>query len=110
MIEKRIAELKKQIERHNYLYYVKDSPAITDFEYDALMSELKKLEEENPELITPDSPTQRIGGKPLEGFETLHTVPMESLNDVFSKPRWKASTTMLKNSSVKAPNMSWSRK
>ena len=45
MIEKRIAELKKQIERHNYLYYVKDSPAITDFEYDALMSELKKLEE-----------------------------------------------------------------
>lgn len=86
MIEKRIAELKKQIERHNYLYYVKDSPAITDFEYDALMSELKKLEEENPHLITPDSPTQRIGGKPLEGFETVtHTVPMESLNDVFSK-------------------------
>ncbi|MBQ8808448.1 MAG: NAD-dependent DNA ligase LigA [Clostridia bacterium] len=81
-----INELRELINYHNNLYYTMDEPEISDFEYDRLMSELKKMEAENPELITPDSPTQRIGGKILSGFETvIHTVQMQSLNDVFDK-------------------------
>ncbi|MGE5329864.1 MAG: NAD-dependent DNA ligase LigA [Deltaproteobacteria bacterium] len=84
-IEK-IKELKESINYHNHKYYVEDNPEITDFEYDTLMRNLKKLEEEHPDLITPDSPTQRVGGRPLEGFETIiHTVPMQSLADVFEE-------------------------
>ncbi|NLB80642.1 MAG: NAD-dependent DNA ligase LigA [Clostridiaceae bacterium] len=86
MPKEKISELKRQIELHNYNYYVRDNPTISDFEYDALMNELKQLEQANPHLITPDSPTQRIGGGPLEAFGTVtHAVVMESLNDVFSK-------------------------
>lgn len=81
-----IKKLREEINYHNYLYYVKDAPVISDYEYDLLMQKLKKLEEEHPELITPDSPTQRVGGEVLPFFETVvHTVKMESLNDVFSK-------------------------
>lgn len=81
-----IDELRDLINYHSNLYYTMDEPQISDFEYDKLMSQLKKMEEENPELITPDSPTQRIGGRILEGFdEVVHTVKMESLNDVFDK-------------------------
>ena len=81
-----IDELRKLIDYHSELYYTKDEPEIEDYEYDNLMNELKRMERENPELITPDSPTQRIGGKVLDGFETVnHTVPMQSLNDVFDK-------------------------
>ncbi len=81
-----IEELRELINYHSNLYYTKDEPEISDFEYDKLMSQLKAMEKENPELITPDSPTQRIGGKILEGFqEVTHTVQMQSLNDVFDR-------------------------
>jgi len=85
-IEKRILELRKIINYHDYKYYVEDNPEISDFEYDALYRELEELEALRPDLITPDSPTQRVGGKPLEGFEkVVHNVQMQSLSDVFSK-------------------------
>lgn len=85
-IEQRIMELRSRINYHNNKYYVQDNPEISDFEYDALMQELKKLESSNPEFITDDSPTQRVGGKPLEGFsQVVHSVQMQSLADVFSK-------------------------
>ncbi|MBE7033389.1 MAG: NAD-dependent DNA ligase LigA [Ruminococcaceae bacterium] len=81
-----IEELRELINYHSNLYYTLDEPEISDFEYDRLMSELKKMEAANPELITPDSPTQRIGGKILSGFEeVVHTVQMQSLNDVFDR-------------------------
>ncbi len=80
-----IIELRREIERHNYNYYVLDNPVIADFEYDELMRRLIALEEAHPELITPDSPTQRIGAEPLSEFKpVVHAVPLESLNDVFS--------------------------
>lgn len=81
-----INKLRELINYHSNLYYTMDTTEISDFEYDKLMSELKKMEQENPHLITPDSPTQRVGGKILEGFEPVrHTVRMESLNDLFSR-------------------------
>ncbi|RLF29509.1 MAG: DNA ligase (NAD(+)) LigA [Thermoplasmata archaeon] len=79
--KKRIEELRKEIRHHDYLYYVLNKPEISDAEYDRLMMELKKLEEQHPELITPDSPTQRVGAAPLEEFGTVrHTRPMLSLD------------------------------
>jgi len=85
-IKKRIEELRKEINFHNYRYYVLDDPVISDEEYDALMRELKRLEEQYPELITPDSPTQRVGAPPAEGFLPVeHSVPMLSLDDAFSE-------------------------
>ncbi|MDP8925525.1 MAG: NAD-dependent DNA ligase LigA [Actinomycetota bacterium] len=76
----RIEELREQIRYHNRRYYVEDAPEISDAEYDALYKELETLEGEHPELVTPDSPTQRVGGEPLEGFEQVrHAVPMLSL-------------------------------
>jgi len=84
-VQKKITELRRELERHNKLYYVYDAPEITDYEYDMLMQQLKALEEEHPELITPDSPTQRVGGTALSQFEQVtHQVPLESLTDVFS--------------------------
>ncbi len=82
----RIANLKREIERHNYNYYVLDQPTIADAEWDKLFHELKSLEEANPELATPDSPTQRVGAKPLEEFsEVSHRVPMLSLGNAFTE-------------------------
>jgi len=84
-IKKRIDWLRREIERHNYLYYVLDAPEITDEAYDALMHELLRLEEQYPEYITPDSPTQRIGAKPSDRFaQVSHSIPMLSLDDAFS--------------------------
>ncbi len=81
-----INELRNLINYHSKLYYTLDRTEISDFEYDKLMSELKRMEAEDPSLITPDSPTQRVGGKILEGFESVHhAVRMESLNDLFTK-------------------------
>jgi DNA ligase (NAD+) len=83
---KRIRELKKQIELHNHEYYVLDSPRISDADFDALMRELKTLEGRFADLVTPDSPTQRVGGTPLGGFTTVrHRVPMLSLSNMFSE-------------------------
>src|SRR3989338_2460493 len=84
-IEKEIEKLREEINFHNYRYYVLDSPVISDAEYDKLMRRLEGLEAKHPELITPDSPTQRVGAKPLEAFGTItHTIPMLSLNNAFS--------------------------
>ena len=83
--KKRVAQLTKEIRHHNELYYNQDSPEISDFEYDALTRELKAIEKEYPELITPDSPTQKVGGAALKLFSpVVHAVKMESLQDVFS--------------------------
>ncbi len=84
-IQKEIIALRRELEKHNRLYYVEDAPVISDFEYDMLMQKLKALEAEHPELITPDSPTQKVGGAALSKFEPVrHQVPLESLTDVFS--------------------------
>ena len=83
--QEEIQKLRKELEYHNKLYYVLDAPVISDYEYDMLMQRLKALEAEHPEWITPDSPTQRVGGKALSQFEPVqHQVPLESLTDVFS--------------------------
>jgi len=83
--KKRAAQLTKEIRHHNELYYNQDAPEISDFEYDALTRELKAIEKEYPELITPDSPTQKVGGVALKLFSPVsHAVKMESLQDVFS--------------------------
>lgn len=84
-IKQRIEWLRREIDRHNYLYYVLDSPEITDEAYDALMHELIRLEAQFPQYITPDSPTQRVGAKPSERFNQItHSIPMLSLDDAFS--------------------------
>ncbi len=81
-----IERLRERIAYHDYRYYVLDDPEIPDAEYDRLMRRLQQLEAWYPQLVTPDSPTQRIGGEPLEGFETVrHVVPMLSLNNAFSE-------------------------
>jgi DNA ligase (NAD+) len=83
---KRIEELRVELRRHEHLYHVLDRPEISDAEYDALMNELKKLEREHPNLITPDSPTQRVGGKPAEGFKKVpHSRPMLSLDNAYNE-------------------------
>lgn len=82
---RRIAALREELRRHDYLYYVQNAPEISDEAYDRLMAELRELEAEHPELITPDSPTQRVGERPLEGFEHVrHRVPMLSIDNTYS--------------------------
>lgn len=84
-VKRRIEELRELINYHNYRYYVLDSPEISDVEYDELMRELKRLEAEHPELITPDSPTQRVGAAPVEAFGVVaHPLPLLSLANAFS--------------------------
>ncbi len=84
-IQNELEKLRREINYHNKLYHVYDAPVISDYDYDMLMQRLKALEAEHPELITPDSPTQRIGGPALSKFEPVtHQVPLESLTDVFS--------------------------
>ena len=83
-IEARIAELRSTIDSHNYRYYVLDDPSVPDSEYDRLLRELQTLEQENPEFISPESPTQRVGHEPVAGFgEIEHLVPMLSLDNAF---------------------------
>ena len=83
---RRIDKLREEIRHHEHLYYVLDKPEISDAEYDALVNELKKLEAAHPELVTPDSPTQRVGGKPAEGFrKAQHSRPMLSLDNAYSE-------------------------
>ncbi|NWG86884.1 MAG: NAD-dependent DNA ligase LigA [Hydrogenophilaceae bacterium] len=82
----RLNKLRAEIEHHNYCYYVLDNPEIPDAEFDRLMRELQALEAAHPELVTPDSPTQRVGAAPLKAFaEVAHAVPMLSLNNAFSE-------------------------
>src|SRR5947208_5801374 len=81
-----IDSLREEIRRHEYRYYVLDDPEISDADFDRLMNELKKLEAAHPELVTPDSPTQRVGGKPREGFiKVEHSRPMLSLDNAYNE-------------------------
>ncbi|MDI6917348.1 MAG: NAD-dependent DNA ligase LigA [Thermoplasmatales archaeon] len=83
--KKRILELREEIRYHDRKYYVENNPVISDYEYDKLMEELKKLEKEHPEYVTPDSPAQRVSGQPVEGFSSVkHKVPMLSLDNTYS--------------------------
>jgi DNA ligase (NAD+) len=83
---KKIVTLREEINRHNYLYYALDAPEVTDAEYDALYRELVKLEKEYPDLVTPESPTQRVGGAPLEKFsQVTHRIPMLSLENALDE-------------------------
>jgi DNA ligase (NAD+) len=85
-VKQRIEKLRAEINHHNYRYYVLDSPEISDAEYDELMRELQKLEEEHPQLLTPDSPTQRVGAAPVEAFGVVeHPQPLLSLGNAFSQ-------------------------
>jgi DNA ligase (NAD+) len=84
-INKQIEKLREELRRHEFLYFVQDEPEISDIKFDRMMAELKKLEAEHPELVTPDSPTQRVGGAPRKGFETRkHSPPMMSLDNTYS--------------------------
>lgn len=83
-IQQKVQDLRREIAYHDYQYYVLDDPRIPDVDYDKLMRQLIKLEQAHPELITPDSPSQRVGGQPLKQFsEVKHSIPMLSLNNVF---------------------------
>ncbi|MFO7592571.1 MAG: NAD-dependent DNA ligase LigA [Pseudomonadota bacterium] len=85
-VQQRVEELRRLIAHHNYRYYALDDPEIPDAEYDRLFRELQQLEQDYPDLITPDSPTQRVGAEPLKGFaEVRHAIPMLSLGNVFSE-------------------------
>ncbi len=87
----RIQQLREQLNRHSYLYYVRDNPEIPDSEYDRLYRELQQLESKHPKLISPDSPTQRVGELPLKSFsQVTHRIPMLSLDNVFSEDELKA--------------------
>src|SRR5215471_13625540 len=80
------AKLRDELRRHEHLYYVLDQPEITDAEYDALMRRLSELEKAHPELLEPDSPTQRVGGKPREGFvKVRHSTQMLSLDNALNQ-------------------------
>ncbi|MBA2621417.1 MAG: NAD-dependent DNA ligase LigA, partial [Acidobacteria bacterium] len=82
-VQSKIENLRREINRHNELYYQKSAPEISDAEFDALLVDLKKLEEENPQFITPDSPTRRVGGR-AEGFKSfVHRVPLMSLDNSY---------------------------
>ncbi len=98
-IKERIDQLRAAINYHNYRYYVLDSPEISDAEYDLLMQELKQLEEEYPQFLTPDSPTQRVGAAPVEAFGVVeHPLPLLSLGNAFSKEEllaWYTRTSKL---------------
>jgi DNA ligase (NAD+) len=94
----RVAELRRVISHHDHRYYVLDDPELSDDQYDELIDELRRLEEENPELRTPDSPTQRVGGRPLDKFDQVrHREPMLSLGTVRGPEEFRAWETRLHN-------------
>jgi DNA ligase (NAD+) len=89
--EQQIEALRDELRHHEHLYYVLDEPKWTDAQYDARMNELKALEHEHPELLTPDSPTQRVGGKPKDGFaKVAHSRPMLSLDNAYNADELRA--------------------
>ena len=90
----RLADLRARIRHHEERYYVLNDPEISDAEFDALVKELEALEREHPDLVTPDSPTQRVGGRPVEGFATVeHQVPMLSLDNSYNEDELTRSTS-----------------
>ena len=95
--EDRVAALREQIRRHDRKYYVESAPEISDHEYDLLVKDLERLEAEHPELVTPDSPTQRVGAEPLEKFVTVrHDVPMMSISNTYSADELRAFDTRVR--------------
>ena len=99
---KQVEALRKELNRHNHLYYVLDQPEISDGQYDSIIQQLRKIEGENPELITLDSPTQRIGDEPSKGFDQAdHPVPLLSLGNAFNEEEFLAwyrrTTNLLEN-------------
>jgi DNA ligase (NAD+) len=89
--DQQLQELRDQLRHHEHLYYVLDAPELTDAQYDALMNRLKEIEQEHPDLITPDSPSQRVGGKPREGFVKMpHSRPMLSLDNAYNEDELRA--------------------
>ena len=90
-VKKRIEQLRSEIRKHDYLYYVLNQPEITDRQYDKLFAGLQAAEQANPQLITPDSPTQRVSGRPLEGFAAVrHAVPMLSMDNTYNAEELRA--------------------
>jgi DNA ligase (NAD+) len=90
-VEQELQELRDQLRHHEYLYFIEDSPELTDAQYDALMNKLKKMEAEHPELLTVDSPSQRVGGKPKDGFAKMpHSRPMLSLDNAYNEEELRA--------------------
>jgi len=89
--EQELQRLRDELRRHEHLYYVEDAPEISDAQYDALMNRLKRIEEDHPELVTPDSPSQRVGGKPKDGFAKVpHSRPMLSLDNAYNEEELRA--------------------
>jgi DNA ligase (NAD+) len=90
-VEQELQELRDTLRHHEHLYYVEDAPELTDAQYDALMNKLKKMEAEHPELVTADSPSQRVGGKPKDGFVKMpHSRPMLSLDNAYNEEELRA--------------------
>ena len=90
-VEKKIEDLREKIRHHEYLYYVLDQPEVSDLDFDKLMRQLRDLEAEHPDLLAPDSPTQRVGGKPREGFvKVRHSSPMLSLDNTYNEEELRA--------------------
>jgi len=90
-VKKRIERLRSEIRRHDYLYYVLNRPEISDRQYDKLFAELQSLEEANPQLITTDSPTQRVSERPIEGFKSIrHAAAMLSIDNTYSAEELRA--------------------
>jgi len=97
-IRERAEKLRESIRHHEHLYYVLDTPEISDAEYDALMRELQEIEKAHPELVTPDSPTVRVGGKPREGFQKVtHSSPMLSLDNALTPEELRAFDTRVRD-------------
>src|SRR6059058_5960707 len=97
-VEARAAELREQLRHHGYRYYVLDDPEIGDAEYDALLDELRAIEAQHPELVTPDSPTQRIGGEPVSDLvKVTHPEPMLSLANARSEEELRAWIQRMRN-------------
>ncbi len=108
-IKKKVEELRKKIRYHNYKYYVLNQPEISDFRFDSLMKDLEKLEEKYPEIKDPNSPTQRVGGKPLEGFSNVaHEPPMLSLDNTYNeKDLEEFEQRVLRNLEDKIDSIGW---
>ncbi|TGC95497.1 DNA ligase LigA-related protein, partial [Salmonella enterica] len=107
-IEQQLTELRTTLRHHEYLYHVMDAPEIPDAEYDRLMRELRELEAQRPDLITPDSPTQRVGAAPLTAFNQIrHEVPMLSLDNVFDEESFLAFNKRVQDRLKSTENVIW---
>lgn len=107
-IEQQLTELRTTLRHHEYLYHVMDAPEVPDAEYDRLMRELRELEAQRPDLITPDSPTQRVGAAPLAFFSQVrHEVPMLSLDNVFDEESFLAFNKRVQDRLKQTDALSW---